>query len=1324
MDLPHGKYEDLAKDLKLTIHLSTRNIQTQLSALLPNYATAWRQYRPNGIEKGKTRLSHLKSCRKEQIAKHARRCARSQKYRGIPRNISLESLGSSQPNQTQYADTLPGIVPSHISMPDLSAWYSTQSSEVSSLPSKFSNISSEGYSDKQVVLLEQEDDPTFLRSHCPALKSSVRCSMDSTEPNPDHRSLQGYSEAQKTEEFHMISILDTSQVQPSRLPLEVVKSSSRGSIRSIRSTKTMRSRITSKLSVPMSHINSVLSATASWRSSLVYAMSISTGRLSNGSCHSFSRDEFTSWNELVDESMLESRELQDSDLPAISLIDRPCCSFFEKDKEKRKRCDNCGFSDMHQLARYSMSDDLGMIDCLAVDRFGNLPLHHAAAVGNTIRVNQLIAAISQHPSTLNVNHRNTSGETFLHVFRLADSQDFPDFMEVLSNALNNGFRFSAVDYSGRLIGQWLFECANFRAVEPSQLRQAEEFLYLQGAIVQLRVLELPGSFALGTEPFDKPITNARDHGASGPALNMLRDILKFPRSKIKDSSQNGTCFEDLTHNGDTKLMVVLREWSQHPKSNIELERLIQDSNVHMRDERGYTALAIAAREGISVAVSLLLQHGANPNTRSHDKTSVIAHAADQLRNKENDKLYAEIVCCMALLSDKGAKYVATVYDEFSLLTPPAITGQETRIKTVRSKLRKGLRLKSLEAIPEMPLEIHDRRKEWRQQYDKSSMIAQDGSIHLSTSMPWSPIDAEGINSEEWDNETTAGLKSPRKRSSHERHSPPDIDAMSIDPLMTTREVQPESNTRWCTSDPMYELPTDIDYGTHQSNSAMWGNNLSTSTSTSTSHTSLSYNDRWNLPTVYLGTETGPNLFNMSQMTTKEQRAEGLKVPLQSYEQFKGLTCRHPQNEGNLVNPLGTQCDAAMEAPPLTTAMIPVSEIIGDPVEMYANFKPEFAPSKALGVVSTKAKSEVSNETVLRPLQHGFNEAMGIALETYAETPVQRLSQPKTIDLERQEERKDEECRRQRISASVKASNLTPSSLKRHRIDSPDDRTETLYVSDQPALTCTEDLEIYQLGGLSPAYDCNQLARQGRWDSQPGQLRPIKRKKLLDSYRMSITNRRLSVELGTLGQKQHLSRPKTYLGGPLHQNTPTDCLGSCQVISRNLTDIDGTGVQDLVARSCSINAFQGCCDPLRSTPSDVTSIASIQNGSKLIGCSKEGRIGQNLYDSGSLVSKDWCSMPNAIIREQPPHSMPGIVSEPAEHLCDLMPNLESGYIAANQSLEFPKPCFADFRSRNYDPEDDLSWSGLALEESHPKLFTGFGDSAGEQVVLSECEQPPG
>jgi hypothetical protein len=217
---------------------------------------------------------------------------------------------------------------------------------------------------------------------------------------------------------------------------------------------------------------------------------------------------------------------------------------------------------------------------------------------------------------------------------------------------------------------------NYRDVDPLQLRRAEEILYSEGGILEFTVhevshlIEVPVTSAFGGESLDNPNTNAGENRRPGLGLSLLRDAMQFPKSKIKKSS--GPLFDDLDQDGDTKLIAMLKKWPQHPKSRIELENIIQGSDIHMRDERGYTALAIAARQGVREAVSLLLQQGANPNTRSYQKTSVIAHAATHLAQAEkenNDQMYSKILSCMTLLADNGAKHIATVYDEYSVFIP-------------------------------------------------------------------------------------------------------------------------------------------------------------------------------------------------------------------------------------------------------------------------------------------------------------------------------------------------------------------------------------------------------------------------------------------------------------------------------------------------------------------------------------------------------------------------------------------------------------------------------------------------------------------------------
>jgi hypothetical protein len=240
----------------------------------------------------------------------------------------------------------------------------------------------------------------------------------------------------------------------------------------------MGSRISSKLSISLSHVQSVLSATNSWRSSLVYAMSISSGKLSNTSEVSWSKEEFDSWNELVDESRLVSGSVHLADFKAKSLHDRPCCVFFEKDLEKRTMCTVCGFSESHQLARFSMSDDLGPIDPAVKDRFGNSPLHHAASAGNTARVVQLTTAVTRALPT-DVNAQNTSGETFLHVFRIKAPEEFPEYLDILRDASSQGFRFTARDYYGRCVAERLHELMDDWNVDPSQLREVGNILGIE-----------------------------------------------------------------------------------------------------------------------------------------------------------------------------------------------------------------------------------------------------------------------------------------------------------------------------------------------------------------------------------------------------------------------------------------------------------------------------------------------------------------------------------------------------------------------------------------------------------------------------------------------------------------------------------------------------------------------------------------------------------------------------------------------------------------------------------------------------------------------------
>jgi hypothetical protein len=99
---------------------------------------------------------------------------------------------------------------------------------------------------------------------------------------------------------------------------------------------------------------------------------------------------------------------------------------------------------------------------------------------------------------------------------------------------------------------------------------------------------------------------------------------------------------------------------------------VQNANIGMRDERGYTVLALAARHGVRDIVLQLLHRGANPNTRSYQGTGVLAHTVVHLsraQKTQDDRLYARILSCLVVLTDHGAKPKPSVYDEFSVHIP-------------------------------------------------------------------------------------------------------------------------------------------------------------------------------------------------------------------------------------------------------------------------------------------------------------------------------------------------------------------------------------------------------------------------------------------------------------------------------------------------------------------------------------------------------------------------------------------------------------------------------------------------------------------------------
>lgn len=470
-----------------------------------------------------------------------------------------------------------------------------------------------------------------------SLKSSVD---DQSKVTNTEQALQPVTIGSTTNQEEKFITSSSSKAIPNQGPIS--RDASMKSITSLASMKTLSTQLSS-----LRHVASVVSS-ISWSSSILYAPSKSSSRLSNQSYGPWTREEFKSWNEFIDGAKVESSS---GPLPMEdekSLYKRPCCNFGRNGRvEINTPCVSCGFSVMQRRARFNRTQNVTSINASEVDLFGNTPLHHAAAVGNIIRVLELMSS-ADRPSQTN-SHQNTFGETFLHVLRLRENH-FAEYEKILRKASNLGFPFGIVDHGGRSIHDRLNEL-----LERWNISQVKLDIVLS---------------ILGIEE----------------KLTCRNGELQLSESTISWRMHRES------HREETTLVSTLNAWSKEKRSNPELESLIKDSNIHIRDKRGYTPLALASALGLWGAVLLLLELGSNPNTRSYHQTSLMENTALYLaraQREDNNVLYASILRCMSILSDHGGKAIVTVHDEYQL---PSKTDKlkNSTFRAVISKTRKAL----------------------------------------------------------------------------------------------------------------------------------------------------------------------------------------------------------------------------------------------------------------------------------------------------------------------------------------------------------------------------------------------------------------------------------------------------------------------------------------------------------------------------------------------------------------------------------------------------------------------------------------------------------
>lgn len=409
-----------------------------------------------------------------------------------------------------------------------------------------------------------------------------------------------------------------------------------------------------------------------------------------------------SWDELVDETKLAPPAQYPP--PAkrrtihreISLTLRPCCGTSDGFDEESS-CSTCGFSSAHNNGRHCVEIlnrgfSTYVFSCFmcSTDRFGNTPLHFAAA-SSCITTTALKRMIT---SGVNIKARNTSGENFMHVLNVVGLGDIAEYLDLLRFLDDTDFRFLDRDIHGRTIAHRLFEGHKPWEINLDYLEEIFRLLRVDISAVDnlgydFGQSELISGWrdALGNSGdrrhllllrYRNPGYQKVDFCAKFISfLNQAHTVLGVELLGLEDwlgmvKSKSLTKWVDI--NGDTPLTALVKYYpeigGEEVMFRVMIRCLLSDGcDINARDRQGYTALAIATRRGLRPIVSYLLNHGASVNTRSYHGTSTMSHAAQCLHRAQkhrNEKLYGMIISCISLITDKGAKTEPSVYDEFGV----------------------------------------------------------------------------------------------------------------------------------------------------------------------------------------------------------------------------------------------------------------------------------------------------------------------------------------------------------------------------------------------------------------------------------------------------------------------------------------------------------------------------------------------------------------------------------------------------------------------------------------------------------------------------------
>jgi hypothetical protein len=289
-----------------------------------------------------------------------------------------------------------------------------------------------------------------------------------------------------------------------------------------------------------------------------------------------------------------------------------------------------------------------------------------------------------------IHAKNTTGQTFLHVFKVSSFSTTARRMYLLKKLAALGFQFSQRDCHGQtsahaFVRQWwniagrdqivwaIDEFDDMCKIMDVDLCSMDNHGYRVGDCLDGKPESSRSSSAQIKLEDIRKVQSL--HGRENTYID-FRGAISLPNwnaSEWIESMQIDNWYLQIDVHGDTPLIAALKKW-RNDEQEIELRNAVQKLmdlgvQIDVKDRKGHTALAIAAIRGARPSAKLLVKAGAKANSRNYRGKGIIFQASSRMRLAKKggkDGCYARICSYINLLTDHGAKMEPNDQDEWLL----------------------------------------------------------------------------------------------------------------------------------------------------------------------------------------------------------------------------------------------------------------------------------------------------------------------------------------------------------------------------------------------------------------------------------------------------------------------------------------------------------------------------------------------------------------------------------------------------------------------------------------------------------------------------------